>query len=148
MKVILLKNVPSLGKAFDIKDVKPGYARNFLIPEGLAEIATDAAIAQIEEHRAKAQAATEKTLAKATENIKALDGKTITLVEKANDQGHLFAGIHHNEIIDAIENQLSVSLMPEHVLLEEPIKEVGEHAIEIGNDAVKATLTLIVSTAE
>jgi large subunit ribosomal protein L9 len=148
MKVILLKHVPKVGNAFDVKDVKPGYARNFLVPEGLAEIATDTAIAQVEERRAKASAANEAALAEATEHITALDGKTITLSEKANDQGHLFAGIHHNEIVDAIKDQLSVELLPEHILLEEAIKETGEHTIEIGNDAAKATLTLTVNAAE
>jgi large subunit ribosomal protein L9 len=148
MKVILLKNILKVGNAFEVKDVKPGYARNFLIPEGLAEIATDARVAHIEERRAKVQAANEAALAEATEHITALDGKTITLSEKANDQGHLFAGIHHNEIVDAIRVQLSVELLPEHILLEESIKETGEHAVEIGNDAVKATLTLIVNAAE
>lgn len=148
MKVILLKNIPKLGSAFDVKDVKPGYARNFLIPEGLAEIATDGAIAQIEERRTKAAAANEAALAEATAHITALDGKTITLSEKANEKGHLFAGIHHNEIVAAIKDQLSIELLPEHILLEEPIKETGEHAVEIGNDAAKATLTLMVNTAE
>jgi large subunit ribosomal protein L9 len=148
MKVILLKNIPKVGNAFEVKDVKPGYARNFLIPEGLAEIATDAAIAQIEERRTKESAANEAALAEATEHIAALDGKSITLSEKANEKGHLFAGIHHAEIIAAIQEQLSINLMEEHILTEEAIKETGEHAVEIGNDAVKATLTLIVNAAE
>ncbi|MBC8464858.1 MAG: 50S ribosomal protein L9 [Parcubacteria group bacterium] len=148
MKVILLKNVPKVGNALDVKDVKPGYARNFLIPEGLVEIATDAAIAQIEERRAKAAVANEAALAEATEHIKALDGKSVTLSEKANEKGHLFAGIHHNEIVEAIKKQLSIDLLPEHILLEEPIKETGEHAVEIGNGNVKATLTLSVTKAE
>jgi large subunit ribosomal protein L9 len=148
MKVILLKNIPKVGKIFDVRDVKPGYARNFLIPEGLAEIATDSAIARIEERRTKAQASNEAALAEAVTHITALDGKTITLSEKANDQGNLFAGIHHNEIVNAIKDQLSVELLPEYVLLEEAIKETGEHAIEIGNDAAKATLTLVVNAAK
>ena len=148
MKVILLKNVPKVGNAFDVKDVKPGFARNFLIPEGLAEIATDAAIAQIQERRAKAAAAHEATLAEATEHIKALDGKSVTLSEKANEKGHLFAGIHRAEIIAAIQEQLSATLMEEHILTEEAIKETGEHAVEIGNEVTKATLTLIVNAAE
>ncbi|NTV44161.1 MAG: 50S ribosomal protein L9 [Candidatus Yonathbacteria bacterium] len=148
MKVILLTNVPKLGKTYDVKDVSEGYARNFLIPQKKAEVATVAKIASIDEMRKKHESkATESRVAFAN-HIKALDGKKLTLTEKANDMGHLFAAIHKPEIVAAIKEQLGADIEAGYIMSDETIKEIGDHVIEIGDKEAKATITLTVTKAD
>ncbi len=148
MKVILLTNVPKLGKIYEVKDVNDGFARNFLIPSKKAEMATPAKIASLEENRKKHEEQATTQRAVFTDNIKALEGKTLTLSEKANDQGHLFAAIRQGEIVSAIADQLGTTLTPELVLMEGSLKEVGEHTIIVGDADTKATITLTVVKSE
>jgi len=148
MKVILLTNVPKLGKTYEIKGVASGYARNFLIPQKKAEIATDAKIAQLEQMRAKHTAAAVAERTALASHIESLNGKTVTLTEKANDLGHLFAAIHKPEIVSAIATQLGETIDSGYLMSDETIKEIGDHTIEIGEGDIKATLTLTVIKAE
>ena len=99
MKIILLKDVPKVGKKHETKEVPDGYGRNFLLKRGLAEIATASAIKRVEE--IKKTAAVEKKIQEdlLMKNLEDLNDITITLKEKANEEGHLFAGIHKEEII-------------------------------------------------
>lgn len=131
MKIILLKDVKGLGKKYDIKEAKNGHALNLLIPQGLAVHATDKNVREVEikkktdlEHR-KIQ---EDLLIM---NLKELDGIKIEISEKANEKGHLFAGIHKEQIIPEIKKQTRIDMLPEFIILEKPIKEVGEHEISV-----------------
>lgn len=148
MKVILLTNVPKLGNTYDIKDVKDGYARNFLIPQGKAEMATEVKIARLDETRKKHEAEVVADRAAFAAHIEGLNGKTVTLTEKANDLGHLFAAIHKPELIAAIAGQLGETLDPGYIMSDETIKEIGDHVIEIGDKNSKATITVSVTKAE
>jgi large subunit ribosomal protein L9 len=147
MKVILLTNIPKLGKTYDVKDVADGYARNFLIPQKKAEIATNAKIADLESVRAKHEARATADRVALAAHIGSLNGKTITLTEKANDLGHLFAAIHKPEIITAIADQLGETIDSAYIMSDETIKEIGDHTIEIGEKDIKATLTVSVVKA-
>ena len=131
MKIILLKDVPKVGRKYDIKDLSDGHALNFLIPRGLAEIATAQALKKVEQY--KANEATEKKiqgelLAKNLDTIKTL---TITLKEKANDKGHLFAGVTKEMLVAEIFKTAHLNLDPESIRLEKPIKEIGEHKVTV-----------------
>ena len=144
MKVILLKDVPKVGKRFDIKDVSSGHALNLLIPQGLAVSATPDAIKRLEVQKKQAEgerAIHEELLVK---NIKGLDGITLTVVGKANEKGHLFAGLHASEIAKEIEKQTRLEVDPSFIQLEYPLKEVGEHAIVVKGGGKEAKFKIVI----
>ena len=145
MKVILLKDVRKVGKKFDVKDVSDGYALNFLIPQKLAEVSNVPNTKRFDTLRIKDEAmkkVNEDLLAK---NIKSLENVVITLEESANDKGNLFKGIHKEELIIALKKQASVDLAPEHIVLEKPIKEVGDHMIDVKVQDKTAQFKLTIS---
>lgn len=131
MKIILLQDVTKVGKKYDVKNVSDGHALNFLIPKGLAEAATPSALKKMEKLRledATRQKIQEDLLLM---NLKTIEGATIEIKEKANEKGHLFAGVHKTEIITAMKSQKQILLLPEFIILDKPIKEVGECEVEI-----------------
>jgi large subunit ribosomal protein L9 len=144
MKVILLKNVPKIGARFEVKDVSAGHATNFLIPKGLAEIATESSIKRIETVKAQADAERKIHEDLLMKNLVDMQGVVIEMEESANEQGHLFAGIHKEEIIPEIKKQTQLEILPEYINLEKPIKEVGEHEIEVKVQDKVAKFKLIV----
>jgi large subunit ribosomal protein L9 len=144
MKVILLKDVPKVGKRYDIKNVADGYARNFIIKNKLGEMATPKLIQWVE--REKGRITQEKKIHEDLlgKNLEGLKGVTITLHGKANDQGHLFAGIHKEQLIPAIKEATRLEVDAEHIILEKPIKELGEHEVKIIVQDKKAIFKVIV----
>ena len=144
MKVILLKDIAKLGKKYDIKTVSDGYGINMLIPEGKAIIATPDAVKRIESEKKKAneeKMVQDKLL---HDSLKTIDGVTITVSGRANDKGHLFAGLHQAEIATALLQQKGVNLDPSSIAIKSPIKEVGEHKIQVvaGSKHVFFNLTI------
>ena len=148
MEVILLHDVPKVGKKYDVAKVASGFAQNFLIPKKLAEYATKNKIARIEE--IKKQIVEEQKIQDdlLVKNIDELKNITVTLSEKANDQGHLFKGIHTKEIERALKEQSHISLPENAIVLEEPIKTVGEHTIPVKIDGSKTAFTLTINAKE
>lgn len=142
MKVILLHDIPKVGNKYDVKEISSGHVRNFLLPKGLVQIATDKALKVAEEKKKISD-----TLRKTHEdllikNIESLKGVEITMREKANEKGHLFAGIHKEEIVPAIKKQTRLDIDPEHIVLPEPIKELGEHEITVRAHGKSVTFKL------
>jgi large subunit ribosomal protein L9 len=131
MKILLLQDVPKTGRRFEVKEVSSGYARNFLIPKKLAEIATDKAIARVEKLKTKQKEENKIREDLLVKNLEDLANTTITMQEKANEKGHLFAGIHKEELIPVIKEQTRLDIDTEHILLEKPIKKLGEHKVEV-----------------
>ena len=145
MKIILLQDIKNTGKKGDIKDVADGYAFNSLIPSGKAVVATASAIKKLEIEKKQSQEKEriqEELLAK---NLKDIDGKTISMIEKVNDIGHLFASVHQNEIAKAINDTFSFLVKPEYVSLNKPIKEAGEHLVDIKVGKKIATIKLVIT---
>ncbi len=136
MKVILKQDIKGVGRKYEIKDVSHGYAGNFLIPKKLAEFATAETIKKYEAEKKASEAETEKGKEMFRKQIESLKGKTISLKKKANEKGHLFEKISKEEIVSAVRSQLKIELDPSVLVLDKPIKEVGEHkiAIEMGSD--------------
>ena len=144
MKIILLKDVPKVGQRYDIKNVAEGFALNILIPRGLAEVATPNAIKKVEEMRRNdltQKKIEEELLVKSLENLKNL---TVTLKEKANDKGHLFAGITKEMLAGEILKISRLNINPEFIKLVKPIKEVGEHKVlvEVMGRSVEFTVKI------
>lgn len=131
MKIILLQDVPKTGRKYDIKNVSSGYARNFLFPRGLAELATFDKIksAEIIEKQAEQKRAVQSNIL--DKNIDSLEGLIIEIKEKANEKGHLFAGIHKKEISKILREKKHLDVPIELIELDEPIKETGKHKIKV-----------------
>ncbi len=144
MKIILLKDVPKVGQIYDIKKVSDGYALNFLIPRKLAKIATNSSIKELEEKKQKNEAERKEKIDILTENLAMLKNVDIMITAKANDEGHLFAGISKSDIVTAIKKEKSIEINPELIDLEIPIKEIGEHTLQaqIGEDKIKFKVTI------
>ena len=142
MKVALLKDVPGLGKKNDVKTVSDGHALNFLIPQKLAEVATASVLARVE--LTKKQAEQEKKVMEdlLSKNIHTIDGQTVEIEREANEKGSLFAGIHKDEIVKAVKEEIDVDLLPDFIVLDKAIKETGEHKIELKVHGKSATFTL------
>jgi large subunit ribosomal protein L9 len=131
MKVIFLKNVAGVANADEVKEIADGYARNFLMPGGLAVIATQELVEAAEAKQAERMAEAEAQRAGYLEQAEGLEGKVIELGAKANEKGVLFAGIDAEMLADAITKQLKVEVTPEHMLVETPIKSLGEHEVKV-----------------
>lgn len=131
MKIILLKDIPKVGKRWDTKDIADGYALNMLIPKGLAIAATADAVKRVALEKARTAGEEKVQEELLLKSLKEIDGATVTITEKANEKGHLFAGIHKLELIPRILEQTKVKLEPEHLVLDKAIKTIGEHVVEI-----------------
>ena len=144
MKIILLKDVKNIGKKFDVKEVNDGYALNMLIPKGLAIHATPSAIKRVEADKSKMAGEMKVQHELLVQNIKAIEATTLTVVGKANDKGHLFAGIHSDEIVRQLHTQARIELEPSFIELEHPLKTVGEHKVSIKAGGKSAELKVVV----
>ena len=131
MKIIFLKDVPKVARRYETKEIADGYALNMLIPKGLAIPATPEAVKriQLEVSRVEGERRVNEDLL--LKNVAELDGVTVTMIEKANEKGHLFAGIHKAEMIPSIAAQTRLQIDPEFIVLDKPIKETGDHRIEV-----------------
>lgn len=129
MKVLFLKDVPKMGKKYEVKEVADGYARNFLLPRKMAEPATKETEQRV--MKKKGEMAEMKKIDDdlLLRNLKALAGLRIVIEGKANEKGHLFAAIRKEEIISKIYEETRLHIPAEYISLEKPIKETGEHAI-------------------
>ena len=142
MKVILLADVPKIGKKFELKTIADGYARNMLFPKKLAEPATkesEARAALLKKHAETEGKIQEELLLK---NLSALDGKEIVIKGKANEEGHLFAGIKKDEILKALKEQIHIDARDEFITYPKPLKEVGSFPLNANVAGKSATFTV------
>ncbi len=131
MKVLLLENVKGLGKAGEVKEVADGYARNYLIPRGMAVPATPENLSQAE-YKKRIQEAKMKRLAEDMQALaEALSEITLTFKVKAGEKDKLFGSITNAEIALALERQLGRPFDKHKVELEEPIKQLGIYNVPI-----------------
>ena len=142
MKIILLTDVAKIGRKYDIKEVSSGYAQNFLFPKKLAELASDSKVknAYILKKRGEAeQKIKEALLAK---DMSSLQKVKISMSLRANEQGHLFQGIHKDEIAEALREETRIDINADMIELEHPIKSVGDHEIRVSAGDTKVTFKL------
>lgn len=128
MKVILLQNVPGLGKTDDVKDVSDGYAKNFLFPRHLAVQASAKAVQDLTAHHAKLKKDVEKELQREQALAARLEGIEVKLSEKANDKGMLYAAVTPLKIAEALEAMHFV--VTKEQIKTKPLKEVGGHTVK------------------
>lgn len=131
MEVILLEKMQNLGDLGERVKVRPGYARNYLIPQGRAVLATPANLADFEARRAALEAQQAESLAAAQARAEALIGLVATIERKAGEEGRLFGSVGTQDIADAIA-QAGVEVRKLEVRLPKgPLRELGEHEVEI-----------------
>lgn len=131
MKVVLLKDIPSLGCKDDIKEVASGYARNFLFPRNLAKLANKKATQDVSVLKKKIAKEEEKSITKAQEKAKILEKEIYTISTKVSKDGKLFGSITKKEIAVAILNLTNEKISEENIGIKEPIKKVGEYKIRV-----------------
>jgi len=131
MKVLLIQDVKSLGKAGEVKEVKPGYGQNFLIKKGFAKPATPEIIA---EHEAELKRKAEEEaaeLARLKEMAEKLDKLEIIVTKKLGQNGHLFGAVTKDEIAHALKEQHGIEIDKKHITDKKVIKSVGEHEVDL-----------------
>ena len=144
MKVILLKDVLNVGRKYEVKNVADGLAINMLIPRKQAEAATAHALKRVEKEIVQATLDKRTQDALLAKDLEKLNSLIIEVKEKANEKGHLFAGVRPEDLISKINKQTGLHLLPEHVLMEKPIKEVGEFVIPLKVGDKRGSVKLIV----
>lgn len=142
MRVIFLKDVPRVGKKYDIKDINDGYAMNFLLPRKLAEVATQKAINELEKRKKEIILEKEIQEELLLKNLEEIKNKIITIKGKANEKGSLFSAIHKKEIIEKMKTEHHAEINEECIILEKPIKETGEFEIPIEIKGKKSSFKL------
>jgi len=144
-QAILLEDVESLGQRGEPIDVAPGYLRNYLIPRKLAAPATPGALEQAQQRQAAAERAA-KLRAEREEQAASLLSKTVlTIQQRADDGGRLFGSVGAKEIVDAIREARDLRIDKRKVRLEQPIREIGTHMVEIelADGSVAAVKTIV-----
>jgi len=130
MKVLLLKDVYNLGRAGDVKKVADGYGRNFLLPKGLAVLATPGMLKQVDRIRANAAKVRELANAEKSGLAEQLNNLELKFVAKAGEGGKLFGSITQQMIVEAIREKLNVEI-DRHQVESQPLREIGEHKVRI-----------------
>ena len=129
MKVVLRADVAQVGKKGDIVDVADGYARNFLVPKGLAFLATAGVEKQASAMRRVRDARDAQDRAAAEEVATTLVPRVITISAKAGAEGKLFGSVTTADVADAVQAQAGISLDRKSLHLDEPIKSLGTHLV-------------------
>ncbi len=144
MKVILLKDVQKIGKKFDVKEVADGFALNALIPTGKAKVATDAEIKKVEVLKKAIETERKIQMDLLMKNVNEIIDKQVTIKAKTNSKGHLFAQLHTEEIVKAIKDSIGADIHPDFIILPKPIKEAGEHNLQVKVGDKKVGIKLVV----
>ena len=148
LELILRSDVPGLGRAGEVVKVRPGYGRNYLIPRGLAALATRGNIAQIEHEKKVAQARAAKLRGDAEAVAKQLGGIKVEISMQAGEGDKLFGSVGTKDIAEALEKK-GQKIDRKKIVLADNIKTLGEHdvTVKLGYE-VTATIKVIVSRAE
>jgi len=130
MKIILLKDVENVGKKYDIKEVKNGYARNFLVAKGLAKPATKTAVVWVETQKEIEAKKSEEELKEIQGKASNIDGQEIIISVKVGEEEQLFESINAQKIAEKLKES-GLNIKKSQIELEKPIKELGEFPVKI-----------------
>ena len=145
MKVILLEDIDKVGKKYDVKEIKDGYARNFLIPKNLVKIAIAKNMKWLEAQKQTKAAVAEEDLKKVETRVSAIDGQEIIISVKVGDKGQLFESITPQKISEKIK-ELGIVVNASQIELEGLIKELGEFPVKIKFEHnLEAEIKIIIS---
>lgn len=148
MKIILLQDVPGVGKKWEVKEEKGGYGRNYLLARNLAILATPKALKDVrirQEQEVQKKALHEDLLNK---SLKSLKDSVITIERKANEKGHLFDGVDVKEIAGLLGEKLKGAITSDDIQLEKPIKEIGKREITVQKGDHKVSFQIEIKAKE
>jgi large subunit ribosomal protein L9 len=131
VQVVLLQDVKGLGDAGATVDVAPGYARNFLVPRGLAQAATPQNVARARREREQRARQAERALEAARAAAATLDGQEVAVHAHAGESGRLFGSVTAADVAAALAQRFGVDVDRRRVLLAEPIKSLGAHEVTL-----------------
>ena len=131
MDVILLEDVARVGRAGEVCKVAPGYARNHLFPKGLAIVATEGVLKQIEQKREVEDKRQRQLEAEARELASELEGLTLTIRAKPGEKDRLYGSITSSDIAEALEKETGRSIDRRKLELEEPIRQLGTYTVPV-----------------
>ena len=129
-RLILRKDVDNLGHVGDVVDVKPGYARNYLIPQGFAYSASESSARRLQQERQQAVLGVERQREKAEEAALGLEGRSVTFKVRAGDEGRLFGSVTNADIAEQLAAE-GLDIDRRDIVLEDPIKELGVYRVPI-----------------
>lgn len=130
VELLLIQSVDHLGKQGDVVEVKSGYAHNYLLPQGLATLATDHHKRMVDKHKAKLHAIERSRLADLQSLADALGKQSITIEANANDEGHLYGSVGASEIVASLK-QSDFTLTTDQIRLEGPLRELGLYTVKV-----------------
>lgn len=145
MKVVLLQDVKGQGKKGQVVNVSDGYARNFLIPRGLAVEATEGKLKELAQQKATADRRKQREEDDAKSLAAKIEGQTVNIKAKVGEGGRLFGAVSNKDVAEALEKQLGFSVDKKKVLLKEPIKSLGVFTVSLKfHPAVQADVQVAV----
>lgn len=130
VRLLLIQSVEHLGKQGDVVEVRPGYANNFLLPQGLATLATEHHKRMVDKHRAKLLEIEKTRLTHLQSLADAISKQSITIEALANDEGHLYGSVGANEIVAELKKN-DFHLTPNQIRLDGPLKELGLYTVKV-----------------
>lgn len=130
IQLLLIQSVDHLGKQGDVVEVKPGYATNYLLPQGLATLASDHHKRMVDKHKARLLEIERARLADLRSLSEAIGKQSLTIEANANDEGHLYGSVGAPEIVAALK-QANFTLTNDQIRLEGPLKELGLYTVKV-----------------
>lgn len=130
VELLLIQSVDHLGKQGEVVEVKPGFANNYLLPQGLATIASDHHKRMVEKHKAKLQEIEQGRLKDLKDLAKLIAKQSITIEANANEEGHLYGSVGAAEIVSALKSS-EISLTADQIRLEGVLKELGLYTVKV-----------------
>ncbi|MBX9652495.1 50S ribosomal protein L9 [bacterium] len=130
LQLMLVENVEHLGKQGDVVEVKPGYGRNYLLPNGLATFVTPEALRRIETHKAKVEALRIARLNDLKMLARKIEEQSVTIEANANEEGHLYGSVTETDIAKALQ-KANFDLKADHIKLEGHLKELGLYNVKL-----------------
>jgi len=147
MKVILLQDVEDLGKKYEVKEIKNGFARNFLLPKNLAKPATKQALKWLADQKEIIEKEAEEDLKLAQELASKLDGIELNIKVKVGDEGQLFESINNQKIVEKLK-EMGFEVKKSQIRLQDPIKDLGEFPVSVNLDHNLEVEIKVIITAE
>ena len=131
MRIILTQDIENVGLASEIKEVKDGYARNYLIPQGMARVATPAAIAEAKQQEAMRRKQVERDRIEAVDFAARLAEINLTIKAKVGEQHRLFGSVTAADIADALAESHDINIDRRKIMMDDPLRSVGVHNVTV-----------------
>ena len=130
MKVILLDDVPALGHRGEVREVSDGYARNYLIPQGFALLASPSNLKNIEQIKRRQEARAEKDRTNAQAQARAIEALSVSLPRQASEDGRLYGSVNAQDLVVVLSRQ-GIEVEKRRILLDAPLKALGEYTVPV-----------------